>query len=53
MSKEVEKIVCSYCESEYKILYEPESTSGLPKFCSFCSEELYSGDELIEDDDGS
>jgi hypothetical protein len=44
MAKEVEKVFCQCCESEYKILYEPENTSGLPKFCCFCSEPLFIGD---------
>jgi hypothetical protein len=54
MSKEVEKVFCQCCESEYKVMYEPENTSGLPKFCVFCSEPLYDGEEKLyeeEEDD--
>lgn len=51
MSKEVEKVFCQCCESEYKIVYEPENASGLPKFCVFCSEPLFDGEERTFDDD--
>lgn len=52
MSKEIEKVFCQCCESEYKVMYEPENTSGLPKFCVFCSESLYDNDEkLYEEED--
>lgn len=44
MSKEVEKVYCQCCESEYKILYEPEKTSGLPKLCCFCGDEVFNQD---------
>jgi hypothetical protein len=50
MTKEVEKIFCQYCESEYKILYESENTSGLPKFCCFCTEPIF-GDDYDENDE--
>jgi ribosome-associated toxin RatA of RatAB toxin-antitoxin module len=39
-NKEVEKIVCTVCESNYKLVYEIEETSGYSKFCPFCSSEI-------------
>jgi hypothetical protein len=50
MSREVEKIYCQDCESEYKILYEPEATSGLPKFCTFCSSEVFNQEDRTAED---
>jgi hypothetical protein len=38
MSKEVESKICQFCESQYKLSYNPEETSGYPKYCSFCGE---------------
>ena len=53
MSKEVEKIVCNFCESTYKLLYNYEETQGSPRFCSFCGEECFNDDELdvVESED--
>lgn len=53
MTKEVDKIKCNYCESTYKVLYDYEETQGQPRFCSFCGEECFDGDEvdLEEKDD--
>lgn len=53
MPKEVEKIFCQCCDSEYKVMYEPENTSGLPKFCVFCSEPLFDKDDspYLEEDE--
>lgn len=49
MSKEVEKKTCPHCESSYKLVYDLDSTSGYPKFCPFCSDEIYD-EELTEDE---
>ena len=50
MTKEVDKIFCQCCESEYKILYEPENTSGLPKFCTFCGDEVFNQDSNTDEE---
>lgn len=52
MSREVQKVFCQCCESEYKILYDVESASGLPKFCSFCSAELFEPEPKEDEEDG-
>ena len=44
-SKEVETLVCSVCESSFKLIYDLTKTSGYAKFCCFCG-------EVIEDGDG-
>jgi len=46
MSKEVKKNECIHCESVYKLIYDLNSTSGYPKFCPFCSAEIYDDDEI-------
>jgi hypothetical protein len=52
MTKEVEKIKCNFCESEYKVLYDYEATQGQPRFCSFCGEECFDDEEVeLEKDD--
>lgn len=51
MSKEVEKVLCSCCESQYKVIYEIETASGLPKFCCFCSAEIYDEEKNDTEDD--
>jgi hypothetical protein len=51
MSKEVEKRTCPECESNYKLLYDLETTSGFPRFCPFCSAESYDTDRLLYDDE--
>lgn len=55
MNKQVEKHVCPYCESEFKLLYDTVTTSGYSKFCPFCSEEIVdeedNEDELESHDD--
>jgi hypothetical protein len=38
MSKEVENHLCDFCESEYKLLYNLDDTSGYSKYCPFCGE---------------
>lgn len=50
MSKEVEKIKCKFCESEYKVLYNYEETQGNPRFCSFCGEECFDDEEVDFDE---
>jgi len=47
MQKQVEKRICTTCESEYKLLYDTVTTSGYAKFCPFCSSEI----EDDEDDE--
>lgn len=49
MSREVEKIFCKCCESDYKILYEQDDTSGRAKFCPFCGDEVYDQDASTND----
>lgn len=53
MSKEIEKKTCPFCESNYKLIYNYEETSGSPRFCAFCGEEAYDEDalELNEDEE--
>lgn len=51
MSKEVEKKICTYCESDYKLMYDLDTTSGHPKFCPFCASEVYDEDEVAEDEE--
>lgn len=42
MTKSPEKHTetCSFCESQYKIQYDTEETSGFHKHCPFCGEEI-------------
>ncbi len=52
MTKEVQKIVCSYCESSYKVLYDYEETQGPPRFCCMCGEECFDEDGIdLENED--
>ena len=39
MAKEVENIICEFCESNYKLSYDPGEVSGEIKFCPFCGDE--------------
>lgn len=50
MSKEIDKITCTYCESTYKLSYSLDETSGFPKFCPFCANENY--EEAMPDFEG-
>jgi DNA replicative helicase MCM subunit Mcm2 (Cdc46/Mcm family) len=45
MSKEVINHLCSYCESDFKLTYDDENVTSLPKFCPFCGEETLAEDE--------
>lgn len=50
MSKEINKKTCRHCESTYKLVFDLDNTSGYPKFCPFCSSEIYDDeDEELED----
>lgn len=49
MSKEVETVDCEVCESHFKIVYNSEGVSGFPKFCPFCSSELFLEKEEQDD----
>jgi hypothetical protein len=52
--KEVEKVLCNYCESSYKVIYDYEETQGKVRFCSFCGSECFDDDvdlEIDEDQD--
>jgi uncharacterized Zn-finger protein len=49
MAKEVDKKICSYCESDYKLMYDLDNTSGHPKFCPFCASDVY--EEQVENEE--
>jgi hypothetical protein len=51
MSKEVDKLICSYCESEYKLMYDLDNTSGHPKFCPFCASDIFEEEPETEEED--
>lgn len=53
MSKEIENKECQECESSYRLVYNLDDTSGYPKFCPFCSAEIYTDEEekTIEEED--
>ena len=57
MSREILNHTCEYCESSFKLSYDDNDISSLPKFCPFCGEETFtSKDEDMElelDDDQS
>lgn len=50
MSKEIENKVCRFCESQYKLSYDAEETSGYSKYCPFCSEMFNDDDDDDEDE---
>ena len=39
--KEIENRECPDCESIFRLVYNLDDTSGYPKFCPFCSAEMY------------
>lgn len=49
MSKEIEIIICTSCESNYRLVYDLTETSGFGKFCPFCSSEVNEEDYPEED----
>ena len=54
MSKEIENKICPECESSYRLVYDPQDTSGYSKFCPFCGAEHddeVDRDEVEEDDE--
>jgi hypothetical protein len=51
MSKnEVESKICQFCESQYKLSYNPEDASGFSKYCPFCGEVEGEGQEEAEEE---
>ena len=51
MSKEIENKECNFCESNYKLSFDLNDTSGHPKFCPFCGEEAYDDEDFEDEDD--
>jgi hypothetical protein len=51
MSKEIENIDCSWCESSYKIIYERDKVTSLLKFCAVCGEEIHEEDQELDYDE--
>lgn len=51
MGREIDKLTCDFCESEYKLMYDLDETNGHPKFCPFCGSDVVddSADEYNED----
>lgn len=50
-SKIIETKICTFCESQYKISYDLEETSGYMKFCPFCGTEHEDEDTNDSDTD--
>lgn len=50
MSREVDKRICEFCESEYKLMYNLDDTNGHPKFCPFCGSDVYDEEDSEEYD---
>ena len=48
MSKEIEDLTCQECASDFRLIYNSNETSGLPKFCPFCGADIYN--EEVEDE---
>lgn len=53
MSKEIENKECSECESAFRLVYNLDTTSGYPKFCPFCSAEIYIEQEETNEEEDS
>ncbi len=51
MAKHIESIECEVCESSYKVSFDPENANGLPKYCTFCGEDLEFEDLHSKDDE--
>lgn len=53
MTKEIDNKTCECCESSYRLVYDPNNTSGYAKFCPFCGSEIYDDEdsEIKEYDD--
>lgn len=52
MTKEIEKKTCHFCESNYKLIFDVEETTGQPRCCPFCGEDCYDDDEInLEEED--
>jgi ribosome-associated toxin RatA of RatAB toxin-antitoxin module len=50
--KEIENKECTECESAFRLVYTLDDTSGYPKFCPFCSAEMYDDkDEELDEED--
>ena len=45
-TKEVDNKLCEYCESEYRLTYSLDKSSGFPKFCPFCGSENCEDEKL-------
>lgn len=50
-NKEVENRICNFCESQYKLSYSLEDTSGFSKHCPFCGNEHNDEDYDLNEDD--
>jgi hypothetical protein len=51
MSKTTAEVWCASCDSEFKVYYSPDNTSGLHKFCTFCGSVLEPEDDNDNDVD--
>lgn len=49
MTKEIENKICVYCDSQYRLIYNLEETSGYAKVCPFCGSELDEEDKENDD----
>jgi len=52
-NKQIDKLVCKDCDSEYKVIYDTSLTSGFTKYCPFCGEEHEpdDDDDFIKEDE--
>lgn len=51
MSKKIDNKICPCCDSRYRLVYEVEEASGFPKFCPFCSDDIYDEDYSDEEEE--
>jgi rRNA maturation endonuclease Nob1 len=49
--KNIEKIFCESCDSEFKLIYVNDEVYGFHKFCPFCGSELPFEDEPEEEEE--